>query len=381
MKNYIKHLIVLVLSSITLNADIHSDLQDLLVEGNTLNSELTSFTLYQDSSCMKMGTLNQSIEGFTLTVDSTIKNMIVFTVTDADLNALKDLSYLTKNMSFESMRLSLELTSITDSADLFQYKAGLSAILQLSKDIGAMADRILEMSDRILIMADNIGNMADAIITTQVIQSENLAVTQNSILITQQNMILLSDSLSTIAYNLSLGQISDDANILSIAMDNVNLNSENMDVELAQIQTLTNALFNKTSILLNTVVMNSTQASNYINSDTLSMLGDLSKIYAALGTSIEIYANTMEQIAPDTDITILSNSINTMLQLTKDIGVMSDRIIEMTNDIFIMADNIGLMSDRIVETQNIQVANVKLTESSLLASQTIIISVIKNFGL
>jgi len=46
-----------------------------------------------------------------------------------------------------------------------------------------------------------------------------------------------------------------------------------------------------------------------------------------------------------------------------------------------MADNIGLMADRIVETQNIQMTNVALTESSLLTSQSIMITVIKNFGL
>jgi len=60
---------------------------------------------------------------------------------------------------------------------------------------------------------------------------------------------------------------------------------------------------------------------------------------------------------------------------------MSDRIMEMTDKIYIMADNIGLMADNIVATQDIQTSNVQLTEASLLTSQTIMINVIKNFGL
>jgi len=381
VKDIIKLLVVLFLSSMTLRADIHTDLQGLVVEGNNLKDELVNFTFYQDAACMRMGTFNRSIEDFTLGVANVTSSMTAFSVTDADIDAVASLSYLVQNMSVESVRLSMELTDITATTELFEYKAGLDAILQLSQDIGAMADRILEMADRILMMADNIGAMADRIITTQVIQSQNLAATQSSILITQQNMVLLSDSLSTIAYNLTLAQIVDDANVLSIAMSAVDLNSVNMEVELTNIQTQTSALLNRTTALLDTVVTNSAKISHYINADTLSMLGDLSRIYTSLGSALEAYSGTIERIAPLTDTVILSDATDTMLQLTKDIGVMSDRIMEMTDKIFIMADNIGLMADRIVETQTIQMNNVALTQSSLLSSQSIMISVIKNFGL
>jgi hypothetical protein len=364
-----------------LRADLHTDLQNLVVQGNNLKAELVSFTLYQDAACMEMGALNQSIEDFTSSVADITANMTTFSVTDADLDALGELSYIAQSMSAESVRLSMDLTAISNAAELFEYSAGLSAILQLSQDIGAMADRILEMADRILIMADNIGLMADRIITTQMIQSQNLAVTQSSILITQQNMVLLSDSLSTIAYNLTLGQIIDDVDALSLAMQAVSLSSANMEVELTNIQVQTVALLDRTTALLDTVVTNSAKMSHYINADTLTMLGDLSRIYVTLGSSLEAYSHTIEQIAPLTDTAVLSDATSTMLQLTKDIGVMSDRIMQMADKIFIMADNIGLMADRIVETQNIQMTNVALTESSLLTSQSIMITVIKNFGL
>ena len=135
-----------------------------------------------------------------------------------------------------------------------------------------------------------------------------------------------------------------------------------------------------TSLLL-LVVENSAKASHYINADTLTMLGDLSNVHKALAFSLESYANTIEQVAPLTQTPLLADATGSMLQLIKDIGVMSDRIMEMTDDIFVMADNIGLMADNIVETQNIQTTNVQLTETSLLTSQSIMINVIKNFGL
>ncbi len=381
MKNLIKFFTVILLASMPLRADIHTDLQSLLNQTNTLNSELSNFTFNQEGSCAQMRTLNQSIEDNTLTIKNITDTMSSFSVTDADLDVLDDLSSLSQNMSVESVRLSMELNTITDTAELFEYSAGLNAMLQLSQDIGTMADRILEMADRILIMADNIGLMADRIITTQVIQNQNIALTQSSILLTQQNMVLLSDSLSTIIYNVTLGQILDNTEFLSNEMNQTSLTSNNMQTELASIQSQTVTLLESMTTLLDLMVTNSAKMSHYINADTLTMLGDLSGIHRALSASLETYANTIEQLAPLTDTVILSDATATMLQLTKDIGVMSDRIMQMTNKIYIMADNIGLMSDNIVTTQNIQMTNVALTESSLLTSQSIMLTVIKNFGL
>jgi len=70
-----------------------------------------------------------------------------------------------------------------------------------------------------------------------------------------------------------------------------------------------------------------------------------------------------------------------MLRLTKDIGIMSDRIMEMVDKIVVMADNIGVMADRIVETEQIQQTNLVLTQNSLLSAQSITVNVIKNTGL
>ena len=376
-----KFSIFFLMFGLSLRADIHTDLQDLLSEGNALNSDLSGFTFNQQGSCMALGSLNRSLENYTASIRSTTETMPAFAVTAADLEAIDGLSYLVRNMGLESLRLTTELSTITDLAQLFEYRAGLSAMLQLSSDIGAMADRILEMSDRILVMADNIGLMADRILITQTIQNGNIALTQASILTTQQNMVLLSNSLSTIAYNLTLGQIINDTDTLSLTMGGVTLSNTNMAAELASLQTQTTALLNMTTNMLQVVVENSANVSHYINADTLTMVGDLSAIHKALALSLESYANTINQIAPLTQTAVLSDATASMLQLVKDIGVMSDRIMEMTDNIYIMADNIGLMSDNIVATQNLQMGNVALTEASLLTSQSIMIELIKNFGL
>ena len=370
---------MLILSAV--KADTHTDLVLLNSEASSLNTELSSFTMNQEASCMNLGVINQSIEDFIITLENTMATMTTFSVTAEDLDSMDSISALIRNMGIESIRLSTELTGITTTADLFEYKAGLDAILQLSTDIGTMADRILEMADRILVMADNIGAMADRILITQQIQSANVALTQQSILTTQQNMVLLSDSFSTITYNLSLGLIMNDSNALAESMANITLTNTNMSSELENLAATTSATLVKVTDLMTWMMSESAKASNYINADTLTALGDLTTIHKALGTSLETYANTINSIAPLTDTVILSDATSAMLRLTKDIGVMSDRIMEMADKIFIMADNIGLMADEIVATQNIQMANVTLTQSSIVTTQNMMITIIKNFGL
>ena len=381
LKKRIIFSILLLLSTLTLHADIHTDLQELSAENSTIHAELSSFTFNQTGACMELGAINNNIEASIVQMENLTETMTSFSVTEADLNALESLSETVKAMGVESIRLSNELNDIENVAALFEYRAGISAMLQLSNDIGQMADRILEMADRILVMADNIGIMADRILITQQIQNSNIALTQASILTTQQNMVALSDSLSTIVYNLTLGQVMNDASALSDTMDILVLDSNTLDTQLALLETETTALLVKSTDLLLAMMENSQGASHYINSDTLTMLGDLTMIHKALALSLESYAHAIEQMAPLTQTPILSDATATMLRLTQDIGSMSDRIMEMTDKIYIMADNIGLMADNIVETQEIQQTNLLLTKSSLQNSQTIMINVIKNFGL
>jgi len=64
-----------------------------------------------------------------------------------------------------------------------------------------------------------------------------------------------------------------------------------------------------------------------------------------------------------------SEYVNAMLRLSDDIGDMADRIGEMADRIVATEVLIGDMADRIIETQELQSANLALTEANLLKAQ------------
>jgi hypothetical protein len=372
--------LTLIFPALPAQASLSTDLQTLVVQGTTLRTSLAAISVAQGNTCTQLGGFNAALESYLASVQAVYGQLTVpVTLTAADLTALDDLSGLAKGMAADSVRIALELRSIEDVADLFEYRAALSAMLRLSDDIGIMADRILEMADRILVMADNIGAMADRILLTQQLQNANVALTQTSILTTQQNMIAMSDSLSTITYNLSLGLVANEANALVGEMGGTTLTSQTMAVDLSALEAQTSLLLNSTVSLYTWMSRNSQVASHYINGDTLTLMGDLSSMQAALAFSLETYANTINQLAPLTETPVLSDATASMLRLTADIGEMSGRIMEMADKIIVMADNIGLMADRIVETQNLQQANIELTRNSVTIAQNVTLTVIKNY--
>jgi hypothetical protein len=102
------------------------------------------------------------------------------------VNTLNDSTDLSTSLLFSSKNMLTLSKSIlmTGSTMNTEY---VKAMLQLSQDIGEMANRIGEMADRILVMADNIGEMSDRIIETQRIQSNNVALTQRNLLKAERN--------------------------------------------------------------------------------------------------------------------------------------------------------------------------------------------------
>lgn len=373
--------LVLVLGVAPARADFSADLQGLADQGATINTTLGLFS-FSDQTCADLGAIRADLAALVAQAEALTAGLPTsLSLTSADLDNLDSLSELVRQMAAATPRLALEITDISAVADLFEYRAALSAMLALSDDIGAMADRIVEMADRILVMADNIGLMADRIIVTQQLQSANLALTQRSLLTTQQNMVLLSTSLSSIIYNLSLGLVTTDGNGLLDEMTVVSLTTENMAQELERLQTDTALLRSAMVDLMAWLNTSSQGASHYINGDTLTAFGDLSALYAGLAFALESYAATINQLAPLTDTVVLADATAAMLRLTADIGVMAGRIMEMADRIIVMADNIGLMADTIVLTQQLQQANMELTESSLLTAQNLTITTIKNMGL
>jgi len=358
-------------------AALADSLQGLVAEGNALDTNLTSFSFEAGDNCSQLGTLNTSIEMYIESIEALTSQMTEpLSLTQEDMTSLDDLSNLGRSMSEESVRLIMELNSIDDVADLVEYRSGLSAMLQLSDDIGTMADRILEMANRILLMADNIGSMADKIVYTVNLQSTNMAFIQSAMLTTQENAAVLNGSLSSIAYNLAI-----DGSALAAEMTATQLNETNMASELTTLETQVAVYQAGIAALYMQVNSSSAIASHYINGDTLTYFGDLSEINAALAQSIERFAQTINSIAPLTQTPVLSDATATMLRLAQDIKVMGDRIMLMSANIVVMADNIGLMSDQIVEVQGIVNDDISVTVSSLGASQRIIVGVVGTYGL
>ena len=359
-----------------------TDLQTLVTEADNLNTQISSMSLTADNSCSELGVSVTSVKAMTASVEAISANLSAPLLMDTDsLNALDSLTIKAAGIAGILPLLSTDITGlslVTSQADI---QASLDAMLKLSDEIGVMADRILEMADKILLMADNIGLMADRILLTQQIQSANLALTQSSMLTTQQNIILLAQTISTAVYNTPLGDLINSGTLLSVDMNNALLTETNMATELADFESRVTAYMN--SVLLMVAIVNSDTAiaSHFLNSDTLTMFGDLSIINAALAASLNAYAQAVNTLAPTTDIAVLNDAVNSMLRLASDIGVMGGRIVEMGDDINIMADNIGLMSLKIIETQTLQQTNLNLTQANLTAAQITTVSVIAAYGL
>ncbi len=133
-------------------------------------------------------------------------------------NSVLDTTYKTsKNL----IDLSIQLANIaTKNNELSQ-----QSMLQLSQDIGKMADRINEMADKINIMADKI-------VETQRIQSQNLETTQKNMLLAQQNIIKAKTNINNkeIVKNLTLTNNSLNE---AIEKNNININiSKTKDIDM-----------------------------------------------------------------------------------------------------------------------------------------------------
>jgi len=363
-------------------ASLATDLQALVVQGGELDSQLSGISLTSSNSCGELGAAVASVEALIAGIDGVSGGLTAPLSLDADsLAGLDDLSLVTANLAAQLPVLSGQLGTLAPTEDMVDIQSALSAMLRLSQDIGVMADRILEMADKILLMADNIGAMADRILLTQQIQSSNMALTQAAILTTQQNMMALSGTVDTSLYNTTLSSLLSTGNLLSQDMNNTTLTETNMSTELAALQSRVNIYLNSVLLMFATVNSDSNGASHFINSDTLTLFGDLSVINAALASSLNSYATAVNSLAPTTNIGVLNDALNSMLQLSGDIGVMGNRIVEMGDRINVMADNIGLMAASIVATQNLQQANLELTQSNLTAAQITTVSIIAAFGL
>jgi hypothetical protein len=360
---------------------LSTDLQSLVSQGNDINIQLSAMSLTKDNACSELGAAVTSVNAF-ITSINTVSGTISPLSVDADsLTALDDLATLSMNTSSVLPVLSADLTALNLTSEMADIVAAMDAMLKLSDDIGVMANRILEMGDKILVMSDNIGTMADRILLTQQIQSTNMAMTQSFILSTQENIVALARTVNSSVYALPLNALKDTVATLIADMNSTPLTESNMSSVLADFQTRISLYLDSVTSLSNTLNTNSSIATHFINSDTLTMLGDLSVANAGLSAALKTYSQNVNTLAPTTNITVLDDSVKSMLQLSADIGEMGTRIVEMGDRINVMADNIGLMSLKIVTTQVLQQENLELTVANIKAAQITTVSVIASYGL
>ena len=377
MNHILKFFAALALSASLLQADLKTDLTNINTSMLELNSSISNVELNSTTMCASLISLNKQAKDIVnaiVLVNDSFSSPI--TLDNETLLLTENLFVSVASLSNQSSLLSDEITLLQPDTDAFILADAITAMLQLSGDIGEMADRIGEMADNILIMSDNIGLMADRILETQVIQSENLTVTQNTLLQTQTNTLALVSVIETASYDLSLDTLITEGNILVAKMALVAINPWNMSSELADVQTdVHNYLIQveQFKALLNTDIAQNTI---YINSDALNKLVDLSIIMNSIGIVMDGYGTAIEASQLFTRESTLLAAMNSMLALSSDIGKVSNNILEMADQILLMADNIGLAADQILLTQELQRINIATTQAYVLTAQQLAIGII-----
>ncbi|MBU2537329.1 MAG: hypothetical protein KKH22_02740 [Proteobacteria bacterium] len=359
------------------HAALAADVQNLVVQAQGLDAQLQGITLSGDSICGPLVQADQAARALLYSISQVNGNLAApLQIDDETLAALEALSAVYPSLASQSLRLSVDLGVVSQTAQAITLKDGIVAMLQLSDDIGAMADRIGEMADKILVMSDNIGLMADRIILTQQIQNQNILVTQQSMLQTQTNILALVSVLETESYNLSLEKLVLDGQLLAARMAAVVLSPWTMKTQLSTVATDVQTYLGKVKAVQATMIQNSGTSTTYINTTPLLNLGNLSTMLTSLASAMNVYVLAIDSLKTITSSTTLSASLKSMLQISADIGLMANRILEMGDLTLAMADNIGMTADQILATQQLQNVNVATTQASILAAQKLAIGII-----
>ena len=288
MKTTIKLFALIVLFVSALQADLKTDLINIKGSILELNSSISTVEVTAESMCAPLISINQKskvILDQIIAVNDGFSTPV--TLDDETLPLMQELFVNMASVSQQMSLLSSDIALLQPSTDAVTLKDGITAMLQLSSDIAEMADRIGEMADNILIMSDNIGLMAERIIETQVIQSENLVLTQNSALQTQSNALALVNVVETASYNLTLDSLVTDGEILVAKIALVSLNPLNMSRELEDVKIDVKNYLQQVKQFQD--ILNADRLSHkiYINSDSLNSLVDLAVIMTSIGTVMD----------------------------------------------------------------------------------------------
>lgn len=364
------------------SAALKEDLQNLALQSETFRSELSMLELNASSVCSPLVQANQKARDMVNSITAIDESLSAPLQIDADtLDALEQLSVTNLSLANEALRLSLDLQQLNNATSVLTIKDGITSILQLSDDIGTMADRIGEMADKILVMADNIDIMADRIVTTQEIQSTNLTSSIETLLQTQTNTLTLVSVIETSTRELDYDTLIADGMELSSRMHAVMLSPWTMKYQLQSVADDVKSFLDQIIIVSNALKSDASNGTLYIDGTSMMQLYDLSTMLTFIATAVDGYVIAIEGFEPSTSTVTLKDSLNSMLRLSADIGVMADRIGEMGDTILVMADNIGMVADTFITTQQFQSANLLATQNSVLAAQQMAITIIVSRGL
>jgi hypothetical protein len=182
-------------------------------------------------------------------------------------------------------------------------------------------------------------------------------------------------------FTTDLNQLVISGNTLLATMENVTLSSFTMASQLTSLQNSVQVYLDSVGTVYRTVAGSVDNTTMSLTDDMLVPLQTLAAITASLAQSSAALMTRMVVLAPATSLSTLSASLDAMLRLSSDIGVMADRILEMGSMILIMADNIGIMADRILATQVIQGDNIKIVVDASLETQKNILMLFSMFAL
>ncbi len=367
---------VLLLQSAVAQAGLATDLQALNTQALALKSYMTSTDPAASDACARLVEADRMartiIDGIAA-VDQGLTAGI-----QLDSSTLDELDALSGNnlgLANEALGLSA-LYTLWTTADAFTIKDGITAMLQLSDDIGTMADRIGEMADKILVMSDNIRIMADRILVTQQLQSQNLEVTTNTLLATQTNALQLVAVIEDSSYNASFDSLIANGGLLAARMSAVVFNPLTLDQQLAAVATDVRTFLDQIKAVNGTIETDGANMTLVQTADALTKLTSTAAMLNGLSTALDGYVIALGGVQAVTSSTRLKPSLKSMLQLSADIGSMANRILEMADQILAMADNIGMQADQILATQAAMNGSVATTQSSILGAQTAVVGII-----
>lgn len=369
--------LALLVSASPARADLTADLSALDAQAVALRARLSAVTLTGSAVCSPLGEANGLARDLAREVVRVDESLSAPLAADAaTLDALERLSQTSADLGLEALRLSTDLSALSDAAEPLSLAAGITAMLQLSADIGVMADRIGEMADKILVMSDDIGAMADRILVTQTVQSQSYALTLDAILETQANVLAVVSVVEDGAHGLRLQTLLTRGAVLGARMSATMLSPWAMKAQLAAVATDVRGMLGEVSAASAAVSLDAASSTFTTSTAVLGQLADLSVMLTALGTAVDGYVIALGGLGAITSAPTLSASLKSILALSADIGVMANRVLEMADVILAMSTNIGVEADRIVASQQLMSLNVAATQASILGAQRMAVQLI-----